>query len=98
MNSALQCLTHVPELVNYFLSGYFKREINRTNPIGYNGKIAEAFGDLLEHLFGEERSLFHMHADLLKQSSVDSILHLQVINNKTPKNFCPICLMAFMKI
>lgn len=56
MNSALQCLTHIPELIEYFISGYYKREINTDNPIGHDGKIAEAFGELLLHLFGDERS------------------------------------------
>lgn len=56
MNSALQCITHIPELAEYFLSGYYTLEINRDNPIGYDGRIAEAFGDLFQHLFGEERS------------------------------------------
>lgn len=33
MNSALQCLTHTPQLVEYFLQD-FTKEINRTNPLG----------------------------------------------------------------
>jgi uncharacterized UBP type Zn finger protein len=33
MNSALQCLTHTPQLVDYFLQD-FTKEINRTNPLG----------------------------------------------------------------
>lgn len=33
MNSALQCLAHTPELVEYFL-GDFSGEINEHNPLG----------------------------------------------------------------
>lgn len=33
MNSALQCLAHTPELVEYFL-GDFSGEINELNPLG----------------------------------------------------------------
>lgn len=33
MNSALQCLTHTPKLVDYFLGDY-GREINHENPLG----------------------------------------------------------------
>lgn len=33
MNSALQCLTHTPKLVDYFLGDYCK-EINHDNPLG----------------------------------------------------------------
>ncbi|CAN4099044.1 unnamed protein product [Withania somnifera] len=50
MNSALQCLAHTPKLVDYFLGDY-KREINHDNPLGMNGEIATAFGDLLKKLW-----------------------------------------------
>lgn len=33
MNSSLQCLSHTPKLVDYFLGDY-KREINPDNPLG----------------------------------------------------------------
>lgn len=33
MNSAIQCLVHTPELVDYFLGDYAK-EINYNNPLG----------------------------------------------------------------
>lgn len=33
MNSAIQCLVHTPELVDYFLGDY-QREINRENILG----------------------------------------------------------------
>lgn len=50
MNSALQCLAHTPKLVDYFLGDY-KREINHDNPLGMDGEIASAFGDLLKKLW-----------------------------------------------
>lgn len=50
MNSALQCLAHTPKMVDYFLGDY-KREINHDNPLGMNGEIASAFGDLLKKLW-----------------------------------------------
>ncbi|KAK9699246.1 hypothetical protein RND81_08G162500 [Saponaria officinalis] len=50
MNSAIQCLAHTPELVDYFL-GDFKKEINYENPLGMNGELALAFGDLLRKLW-----------------------------------------------
>ncbi|KAK7272268.1 hypothetical protein RJT34_28758 [Clitoria ternatea] len=50
MNSALQCLAHTPKLVDYFLEDY-GREINHDNPLGMNGEIALAFGDLLRKLW-----------------------------------------------
>ncbi|KAF6169981.1 hypothetical protein GIB67_034373 [Kingdonia uniflora] len=50
MNSAVQCLAHTPKLVDYFLGDY-SREINRENPLGMDGEIAFAFGDLLRKLW-----------------------------------------------
>ncbi|ODQ65431.1 peptidase C19, ubiquitin carboxyl-terminal hydrolase 2, partial [Nadsonia fulvescens var. elongata DSM 6958] len=51
MNSALQCVTHVEELVNYFASDYYRKEINTTNPIGMNGDVAAVFGKLINSLY-----------------------------------------------
>lgn len=50
MNSAIQCLAHTPKLVDYFL-GEYKKEINYENPLGMNGELALAFGDLLRKLW-----------------------------------------------
>ncbi|KAL8526927.1 hypothetical protein ACS0TY_015974 [Phlomoides rotata] len=50
MNSAIQCLAHTPKLVDYFL-GDFRKDLNHGNPLGMNGKLAIAFGDLLRKLW-----------------------------------------------
>ncbi|XP_074564910.1 ubiquitin carboxyl-terminal hydrolase 8-like isoform X2 [Curcuma longa] len=50
MNSAIQCLAHTPELVRYFHGNYI-REINCENPLGMNGELALAFGQLLRKLW-----------------------------------------------
>ncbi|CBI39133.3 unnamed protein product, partial [Vitis vinifera] len=50
MNSAIQCLVHTPKLVDYFLGDY-RKEINYENPLGMNGELALAFGDLLRKLW-----------------------------------------------
>ncbi|KAJ4978971.1 hypothetical protein NE237_009751 [Protea cynaroides] len=50
MNSAVQCLTHTPKLVDYFLGDY-SREINQDNPLGMDGELALAFGNLLRKLW-----------------------------------------------
>lgn len=50
MNSALQCLAHTPKLVDYFLGDYSK-EINLDNPLGMDGELALAFGDLIRKLW-----------------------------------------------
>ncbi|XP_015870895.3 ubiquitin carboxyl-terminal hydrolase 8 [Ziziphus jujuba] len=50
MNSAIQCLVHTPEFVDYFLGDY-QREINYENPLGMKGELALAFGELLRKLW-----------------------------------------------
>lgn len=59
MNSALQCLTHVPEMTDYFLYHYYQKEINKDNPLGFSGRVASAFGDLITNLFDTRHSSGH---------------------------------------
>lgn len=56
MNSALQCLVHIPELRDYFLYGGYENEINTDNPLGYQGYVARAFSVLIQNLFGPKFS------------------------------------------
>ncbi|KAJ7912748.1 hypothetical protein B0H13DRAFT_2006012 [Mycena leptocephala] len=51
MNSALQCLAHEPEIVEYFLSNVYQEELNPDNPLGMHGAIAQAFGALLQRIW-----------------------------------------------
>jgi ubiquitin C-terminal hydrolase len=48
MNSALQCLSNTPPLNEYFVSGKYKDHVNKVNPLGTKGKLAEEFGSLLK--------------------------------------------------
>ena len=51
MNSALQCLSNCEYLTKYFLSEYYKRELNVTSKYGTGGKIAESYANLLIKLW-----------------------------------------------
>ena len=51
MNSALQCLSNVPELTKYFLEDQYRNHINRDNPLGMKGDIAEAYGELIHDMW-----------------------------------------------
>lgn len=55
MNSAIQALVHTPPLVQYFLKDY-SQEINTENPLGLQGELAVAFGDLLQKLWSAGRT------------------------------------------
>ncbi len=43
MNSALQCLSHVTALREYFLTGKFRDDVNTRNPLGVGGKLAHEY-------------------------------------------------------
>jgi ubiquitin carboxyl-terminal hydrolase 4/11/15 len=56
MNSALQCMSNVPILTEYFRSGTYKGEINKVNPLGRRGEIAEAYADLINEMWSGSNS------------------------------------------
>ncbi|KAG0205102.1 ubiquitin-specific protease doa4 [Mortierella sp. GBA30] len=51
MNSVIQCLIATPPLSRFFLDGSFKRHINARNPLGTQGRLAEAFSDLIRSMW-----------------------------------------------
>jgi ubiquitin carboxyl-terminal hydrolase 4/11/15 len=51
MNSALQCLSNVPSLTQYFLTDGYREHINRDNPLGMKGDVAQAYGDLIHEMW-----------------------------------------------
>lgn len=55
MNSALQCVRSVEELTKYFLTDTYIDEVNKTNPLGYHGKVALAYVGLLRDIYAEGR-------------------------------------------
>lgn len=57
MNSGLQCLSHLEPLTAYFLSGLYKRELNRTNSWGCKGELAEAFAELQQQLWRSDSTV-----------------------------------------
>uniref|UniRef100_UPI00292A5DD8 Ubiquitin carboxyl-terminal hydrolase 11,Response regulator FrzS n=1 Tax=Homo sapiens TaxID=9606 RepID=UPI00292A5DD8 len=58
MNSALQCLSNVPQLTEYFLNNCYLEELNFRNPLGMKGEIAEAYADLVKQAWsGHHRSI-----------------------------------------
>jgi len=56
MNSALQCLSKTPQIRDYFVQGLFSQEINKDNPLGMNGEIAQAFASIMKLIWSGENS------------------------------------------
>lgn len=50
MNSALQCLLHVPEIRQYFEHNLHRTELNVDNPLGSGGLIARVFAGLVQQV------------------------------------------------
>ena len=57
MNSSIACLSNCTELTCYFLSGDYIKDINKNNKYGMEGKLAEAWGDLLHEYWVEHTNV-----------------------------------------
>lgn len=58
MNSALQCLSNTPPLTEFIISDKYLAEINRNNPLGMDGRIAEAYGDMIKNMWSGNMNCF----------------------------------------
>ena len=57
MNSSIACLSNCTELTYYFLSGEYKKDINRENKLGMGGALAESWAELLrEYWIGQHHA------------------------------------------
>ncbi|CAF0837839.1 unnamed protein product [Brachionus calyciflorus] len=56
MNSAIQCMSNVAPLTDYFRNGDYKEEINLVNPLGCKGELAEAYADLINEMWSGKNS------------------------------------------
>ncbi|ULT94799.1 hypothetical protein L3Y34_003917 [Caenorhabditis briggsae] len=56
MASALQCLSNVPPLRDYFLNNKYTEDINDENPLGTRGNLALAVGELMKGMWSGEYS------------------------------------------
>lgn len=50
MNSILQCMNGTRPISRYFLDGSYKGHINKNNPLGSRGVLAEAYANIVRHL------------------------------------------------
>lgn len=51
MASSVQCLMHTPPLLRPFQDGSYTQDLNRDNPLGLHGELAEAFAALAAKLW-----------------------------------------------
>ncbi|KAI9322226.1 hypothetical protein BX666DRAFT_1892794 [Dichotomocladium elegans] len=51
MNSIVQCLSGTIPLARYLISGTYKRDVNKSNPLGTGGVLVQSFADLLRTMW-----------------------------------------------
>ena len=51
LNSSVQCLSHTPIFRDYFTSKCYLNDINTTNPIGHQGRLAQVSAVLINNLW-----------------------------------------------
>lgn len=51
MASSVQCLMHTEPLIAPFRDGSFRKDLNKDNPLGLHGELAEAFAALATRLW-----------------------------------------------
>lgn len=51
MNSSIQCLSHTPIFRDYFTSKSYLKDINTTNPLGHQGRLAQVSAVLINSLW-----------------------------------------------
>lgn len=51
MNSVVQCMRSVSKFTKYFLTGKHTKDINKHNSLGYEGRMALAYGSLLKDMY-----------------------------------------------
>ncbi|XP_062238679.1 ubiquitin carboxyl-terminal hydrolase 15-like isoform X3 [Platichthys flesus] len=56
MNSAVQCLSNIPPLTEFFLKDKYTEELNEDNPLGMKGEIARAYSELIKQLWSGKYS------------------------------------------
>lgn len=56
MNSALQCMSNVPQLTEYMLSSKWEEELNKKNPLGMRGEIAISYNELIRDMWSGHNS------------------------------------------
>jgi len=51
LNSSIQCLSHTPIFRDYFTSKLYLNDINTTNPLGHEGRMAQVYAILVSNIW-----------------------------------------------
>eukprot|EP00096_Caligus_rogercresseyi_P014828 TRINITY_DN7315_c0_g1_i3.p1 TRINITY_DN7315_c0_g1~~TRINITY_DN7315_c0_g1_i3.p1 ORF type:complete len:1142 (+),score=411.60 TRINITY_DN7315_c0_g1_i3:251-3676(+) len=62
MNSIIQGLSNTPPITEYFANDNYIEDINKTNPLGMKGEIAETFGEMVKRMWSGRYKYIHPRA------------------------------------
>lgn len=84
LNSSIQCLSHTPIFRDYFTSKVYLNDINTTNPLGHEGRLAQVSAILINSLWKyNQSSALRQHKKITAPGSYVQINAPAV----TPKTF-----------
>jgi len=87
LNSSIQCLSHTPIFRDYFTSKSYLNDINRTNPLGQQGRLAQVSAVLINSLwkrFNQQPSLMGFGGKKITQPGSFTPINAPAL---TPKSF-----------
>ena len=62
INTTIQCLSCYWEFTNYFITDKYKQHLNKENPIGSKGLIAQSFSNIIKQLiYGKQNQYFPLN-------------------------------------
>eukprot|EP01066_Platyproteum_vivax_P016074 Platyproteum_vivax@DN7008_c3_g1_i5.p1 len=77
MNSALQCLSHTREIMEFFVKDSdYNGEINRNNPMGTGGRLVVSFAGLMKNLWTPDETEYSIAPTRLKRDLAEFAPHL----------------------
>ena len=68
LNSSVQCLSHTPLLTQYFLSKAYLNDVNTSNVLGHQGKLAQLYATLVSSLWSNNKKKKAYNPRLFKVS------------------------------
>ena len=57
INTIIQCLAQSPQLTQIFLNNDYQQDINKNNPLGYSGRIAQTYAMLLQQICSNKQEI-----------------------------------------
>lgn len=87
MNSSIQCLSHTPIFREYFTSKAYLKDVNKTNPLGHGGQLAQVSAVLINSLWKRFNQSSNIHQQPSNRVKAPGSYALVSAPSLTPKTF-----------